>query len=87
MKPGAMKLKYDNQYTCLIFMQQKTRNSHALRNYCLKERDATIVKDDEFTKYEPKEDDNPFIYIRDNYNKITIDEAREKLLQTDPEAY
>ena len=87
MKPGALKIKYDNQFTCLVFMQQKTRNPHALKNYCLKERDATIVKNDEFIKYEPSDDLNPFIYIRDNYNKITMEEARQKLLFTDPKLY
>lgn len=87
MKPGALKIKYDNEFICLIYMQQKTRNPHALKNYCLKERDATIVKNEEFMKYEPPEDGDPFTYIRDNYNKITIPEAREKLLLADPEMY
>ena len=87
MRPGALKIKYDNQFTCLVFMQQKTKNPHALKNYCLKERDATIVKNDEFIKYEPSDDSNPFIYIRDNYNKITMEEARQKLLFTDPKLY
>ena len=87
MKPGAIKIRYDSQYTCLVFMQQKTKNPHALKNYCLKERDATVVRDNEFTKFEPKDEENPFIYIRDNYNKITIEEARQYLLENDPKLY
>lgn len=88
MRPGALKIKYDSQYTCLIFMQQKTKNPHALKNYCLKERDATITKgDNEIVKFEPKDTENPFIYIRDNCNKITIEEARQCLLENDPKLY
>ena len=87
IKPGALKIKYDKNYTCLVFMQQKTRNPHALKNYCLKERDATIVKEDEFTKYEPPEYGDPFAFIRDNYNKMTINEARELILKDDPKLY
>lgn len=88
MKPGAMKIKYNSQYTCLVFMQQKTKNPHALKNYCLKERDATITRgDNEILKFEPKDTESPFTYIRDNYNKITVEEARQCLLESDPKLY
>jgi len=88
MKPSAVKIKYNKEYTCLIYMQQKTRNVHALKNYCQKERDATIVKQDNFEKYElAEEDENPFIFIKENYNKITIEEARDKLINHDAEKY
>lgn len=86
MKPGALKIKYDDKTICLIYMQQKTKNAYALKNYCKKERDATIVKKNEITKFELS-DENPFEYIKNNYNKITINEGREKILEYDAEFY
>ena len=87
MKPGALKIKYDNKTICLLYMQQKTKNVYALKNYCKKERDATIIRGNEIKKFEYKEDENPFDYIKENYNKITIDEGRNKILEYDAELY
>lgn len=87
MKPGALKIKYDNKIICLLYMQQKTKNVFALKNYCKKERDATIVRGNEIKKFEFKEDANPFDYIKENYNKITIEEGRNKILEYDAELY
>lgn len=87
MKPGALKIKYDEKTICLLYMQQKTKNVYALKNYCKKERDATIVKNNDFKKFEKVEEGDPFTYIRNNYDKITIKEGREKILEYDPELY
>lgn len=87
LKPGALKIKYDNKTICLLYMQQKTKNVYALKNYCKKDRDATIIKNNEIKKFEFKEDENPFDYIKNNYNKITIDEGRNKIMEYDAELY
>ena len=87
LKPGALKIKTENEYICLIYMQQKTKNVYALKNYCKKERDATIVRKNEIKKFDLKENDDPFTYIKNNYDKITIDEARNKILDYDPKLY
>lgn len=87
LKPGALKITYDNKIVKLIYMQQKTKNAYALKNYCKKERDATILRNNEITKFEFDEKENPFEYIKDNYNKITIDEGRNKILEYNPELY
>lgn len=86
LKPGALKIKYDDKIICLLYMQQKTKNAYALKNYCKKERDATIVRNNEIKKFDIEED-NPFIYIRENRNKLTIQEGREKILEYDAELY
>lgn len=86
MKPGALKIKYDGKIIKLLFMQQKTKNVYALKNYCKKERDATIIKNNEIHKFN-LEEENPFDYIKNNYNKITIEESRSKILEYDAELY
>lgn len=87
LNPGALKIKYRNEYTCLLYMQQKTNNVYALKNYCKKDNDTTIVKDNELRKFESKLDGNPFQYIADNREKLTIEEGREKIIEYDPELY
>ena len=87
MKPGALKIIMNDAVVSLLYIQQKTRNSYALKNYCTKERDATIVKKNEIEKFEYKEAEDPFEYIRNNYNKITINEARDKILDCDAQLY
>ena len=86
MKPGALKIKYDNKIICLLYMQQKTKNAYALKNYCKKERDATIVRNNEIKKFD-HEEENPFNYIKNNRDKITIEEGLEKILDYDAELY
>ena len=86
MKPGALKIKYDNKIICLLYMQQKTKNAYALKNYCKKERDATIVRNNEIKKFD-LEEENPFIFIKNNRDKITFDEGLEKILDYDAELY
>lgn len=86
MKPGALKIKYNNKIIKLLYMQQKTKNVYALKNYCKKERDATIVKNNEIHKFN-LEEENPFDYIKNNYDKITIEEGRNKILEYDAEMY
>lgn len=87
MKPGALKINYDGKTICLLYMQQKTKNAYALKNYCKKERDATIVKNNEIIKFDLEEHSNPFNYIKNNCDKITIEEARNKILDYDAELY
>ena len=81
LKPGALKIITHNDIICLLYMQQKTRNTYALKNYCTKERDATIVRKEEIIKFDIREVEDPFEYIKNNYNKITIDEARTRILE------
>lgn len=87
LSPGALKIKYKNEYTCLLYMQQKTNNVYALKNYCKKDNDTTIIKDGEIRKFELKTDGNVFQYISENRKKLTIDEGREKIIEHDPELY
>ena len=87
MKPGALKIITEDSIVCLLYMQQKTNNVYALKNYCKKERDATIVRKDEIIKFNYDENKDPFLYIKNNYNKITIDEGRERLLEYDAQMY
>ena len=87
LKPGALKIKYENEIICLVYMQQKTKNAYALKNYCKKERDATIVKDDKYMKYEKEMKEDPYTYIIENRNNIKIEDAREKFLELDHETY
>lgn len=87
MKPGALKIITEDSKICLLYMQQKTRNVYALKNYCSKERDATIVKKNEIIKFNYDENKDPFIYIRNNCDKISIEEGRQRLLQYDAQLY
>ena len=86
LKPGALKIKYDNKIICLLYMQQKTKNAYALKNYCIKERDATIVRNNEIKKLDLEEED-PFTFIKNNRDKITIEEGLEKILDYDASLY
>lgn len=89
LEPGALKIKLENKTIRLIYMQQKARNSHALKNYCKKDRDATIVKEDQYTKFDKEAyaKGNPFLYIYENKDTITKEEAKDLVLKNDPEMF
>ena len=89
LEPGALKIKFNGKCVKLIYMQQKARNSHALKNYCKKERDATIVQGDQFVKFDKEAyaKGNPFIYIYENKDSLTKEEAKELVLKKDPEMF
>jgi hypothetical protein len=95
LNPGAIKIIYDEKSTNLIYMQQKTFNVYALTNYCKKERRATIInKNNKMRRLEINElidykdnDISPFDEIVENADKLTIEEARKKLIEYNSTGY
>ena len=79
--PGVLRIQYEGKKIDLLYMQQKAKNPNALKNYCKKERDATIVKGEEMEKFEFGESMDPYEYIIQNREKLTLDEGRELLFK------
>lgn len=79
--PGVLRIEYEGKKIDLLYMQQKARNTNALKNYCKKERDATVIKGEEMEKFEFGESMDPYQYIVDNRENLTLAEGRELLFK------
>jgi hypothetical protein len=89
LEPGALKIYVDNKIIKLVYMQQKAKNPHALKNYCKKDRDATIVRGEEYIKFDKEAyaKGDPFMYIYENRDNISKEEARELVIKSDASLY
>lgn len=85
LNPGAVKINYNGIITRLIYMQQKAKNPFALKNYCKKDLDATLVTGEEYKLFKKEEcgKGDPFVYIYENRNTITKEEAKELVIKSD----
>ena len=87
---GYMVITWEDNKVKLIYMQQKAKNPYALKNYCQKDRDATIVKkDNSYSKKLNKSDisGSPFAFIVDNKDKLTYAEAMDIIAHKNPKSY
>lgn len=90
LTPGFLKIKNNIETIDLLYMQQKAKNQYALKTYCKKDGDITIVKGNNYKKKEKKVDDeteNVFRQIIESKDTITQKEALELIQQNNPKDY
>ena len=89
LTPGHLKITTKDEVIKLLYMQQKAKNKFALKNYCEKDGDITIVKDETFKKKQKKGEANSeiFSYIIENKNNLTQKEAFELIQKNNPKDF
>lgn len=91
LKPGFIKIKNLNteENVKLLFLQQKTRNIHALMNYCKKEKDFEYLFDEQTIEFKTNKKGNVEIFetVIANKDLLSKSEAEDLIMRYNPSKF